>query len=451
MKIIIIGVGTVGSSICARLAGEGHDITVIDTDYEALSEVSNAYDVFGVLGNGAEISVLRKAGAENADLLIAVTSGDELNILCCAAARKLGADHTIARVRNPEYNELMQLMKHEMNLSLTINPEYAVAKELYRMLRFPAAAKLDTFCHGRVEVAELTVTEDSALCGSTLNDLRSRLNTRFLVCSVLRDGEVHIPSGYFTLNAGDIICVTAPDEEITKFFKAIGAYKDPVKNVLIIGGGRTTYYLESLMQKSKMRSTVIEPDREKCNELAEDFPCTVICDEGTKQELLLEEGLEKTDAFLALTDSDEGNAIVSIYAKTKNTKKIITRINSMGYAELFKSMKLESIVSPQTSTAAMILRYVRSMDNAKGFEIESLHKFMQDKVEALEFIIKDNIDGITNIPLKDLKLRLGILIACIVHGDKVIIPGGNDIISTGDTVIVIATEGRMKDLKDILK
>jgi len=174
MKIIIIGVGTVGSSICARLAGEGHDITVIDTDYEALSEVSNAYDVFGVLGNGAEISVLRKAGAENADLLIAVTSGDELNILCCAAARKLGADHTIARVRNPEYNELMQLMKHEMNLSLTINPEYAVAKELYRMLRFPAAAKLDTFCHGRVEVAELTVTEDSALCGSTLNDLRSR-------------------------------------------------------------------------------------------------------------------------------------------------------------------------------------------------------------------------------------------------------------------------------------
>ncbi len=451
MKIIIIGVGTVGSSICARLAGEGHDITVIDTDYEALSEVSNTYDVFGVLGNGAEISVLRKAGAENADLLIAVTSGDELNILCCAAARKLGADHTIARVRNPEYNELMQLMKHEMNLSLTINPEYAVAKELYRMLRFPAAAKLDTFCHGRVEVAELMIAENSALCGSTLNELRNRLNTRFLVCSVLRDGKVHIPSGYFMLNAGDIICVTAPDEEITKFFKAIGAYKDPVKNVLIIGGGRTTYYLESLMQKSKMRSTVIEPDRAKCNELAEDFPCTVICDEGTKQELLLEEGLEKTDAFLALTDSDEENAIISIYAKTKNTKKIITRINSIGYAELFKSMKLESIVSPQASTAALILRYVRSMDNAKGFEIESLHKFMQDKVEALEFIIKDNIDGITNVPLKDLKLRSGILIACIVHGDKVIIPGGNDIISTGDTVIVIATEGQMKDLKDILK
>ena len=451
MKIIIIGGGTVGTAICARLSGEGHDITVIDTNYSALTEISNAYDVFGISGNGAEISVLRRAGADKADLLIAVTSGDELNILCCAAARKLGTAHTVARVRNPEYNELMQLMKNEMNLSLTINPEFAVAKEIYRTLRFPAAAKIDTFCRGRVEVAEFTVTADSALCGSTLNELRSRLNTRFLVCSVLRDGEVHIPSGYFSLEAGDVICVTAPDEEITKFFKAVGAYKNPVRNVLIVGGGRTTYYLEGLMQKSKMRSTVIEPDRKKCTELAEDFACTVVCDNGTKQELLLEEGLEKTDAFLALTDSDEENAIISLYAKTKSAQKIITRINAMEYAELFKSMGLESMVSPQSSTASMILRYVRSMANAEGSEIESLHRFMEDKVEALEFIVNDEIYGITDIPLKDLKLRTGVLIACIVHKDKVIIPGGNDIISTGDTVIVIATEGQMKDLKDILK
>ncbi len=451
MKIIIIGGGTVGTAICARLSGEGHDITVIDTNYSALTEISNAYDVFGVSGNGAEISVLRRAGADKADLLIAVTSGDELNILCCAAARKLGTAHTVARVRNPEYNELMQLMKSEMNLSLTINPEFAVAKEIYRMLRFPAAAKLDTFCRGRVEVAEFTVAEGSALCGSTLNDLRSHLNTRFLVCSVLRGGEVHIPSGYFSLEAGDVICVTAPDEEITKFFKAIGAYKNPVRNVLITGGGRTTYYLESLMQKSKMRSTVIDPDRNKCTELAKDFSCTVVCDNGTKQELLLEEGLEKTDAFLALTDSDEENAIISLYAKTKSAQKIITRVNAMEYSELFKSMGLESMVSPQSSTASMILRYVRSMANAEGSEIESLHRFMEDKVEALEFIVKNDIDGITDIPLKDLKLRSGVLIACIVHRDKVIIPGGNDIISTGDTVIVIATEGQMQDLKDILK
>ena len=451
MKIIIIGGGTVGTAICARLSGEGHDITVIDTNYSVLTEISNAYDVFGISGNGAEISVLRRAGADKADLLIAVTSGDELNILCCTAARKLGTSHTVARVRNPEYNELMHLMKHEMNLSLTINPEFAAAKEIYRMLRFPAAAKIDTFCRGRVEVAEFTVTADSALCGSTLNELRNRLNTRFLVCSVLRDGEVHIPSGYFSLEAGDVICVTAPDEEITKFFKAIDAYKNPVRNVLIVGGGRTTYYLESLMKKGKMRSTVIEPDRKKCTELAEDFTCTVVCDNGTKQELLLEEGLEKTDAFLALTDSDEENAIISLYAKTKSAQKIITRVNAMEYYELFKSMGLESMVSPQSSTASMILRYVRSMANAEGSEIESLHRFMEDKVEALEFIVNDEIDGITDIPLKELKLRTGVLIACIVHKDKVIIPGGNDIISTGDTVIVIATEGQMKDLKDILR
>ena len=451
MKIVIIGGGTVGFAICAQLAGEGHDITVVDQSFAVLTEISNEYDVFGVVGNGAEVPVLRKAGAEKADLLIAVTPGDELNILACAAARKLGTKNTIARVRNPEYSELMQLMKNEMNLSLTINPEFAAAKEIYRMLRFPAAAKIDTLCRGRMDVAEFTLSPDSPLCGSTLNELRSRLNIRFLVCSVLRGKEVHIPSGFFTLEAGDVICVTAPDEEITRFFKAVGAYKNPVKNVLIVGGGRTTYYLEQLMQRSKISSTVIEPNEALCRELAEQYSCTVICDNGTKQELLLEEGLEKTDAFLALGSSDEENAIVSMYARTKTQRKIITRINAMDYAELFKSMGLESIVSPQSSTASSILRFVRSMANAQGSEIESLHRFMEDKVEALEFAVKQSIDGLTDIPLKELTLRKGVLIAGIVRKDKVLIPGGNDSICAGDTVMIIAIEGQMKDIKDILK
>lgn len=452
MKIVIIGGGTVGQAICAQLSGEGHEITVIDTEFSILNEMSNEYDVFGVVGNGAEISTLKKAGAGASDLLIAVTSMDELNMLCCSAARKLGAKHTIARVRNPEYSELLHLMKDEMNLSMTINPEFAAAKEIYSTLRFPAAAKIDTFYHGRVELAEFTVTESSPLCEKTLNELRSKLNIRFLVCGVLRNGEVHIPSGYFKLTAGDVICITAPDEEITKFFKSINAYINPVKDVLIVGGGRTTYYLEQLMSRSKMRSTVIEPDRELCEELAESFSCTVVCDSGTKKELLLEEGIEKTDAFLALSSSDEENAIVSMYAKTKNTHKIITRINALDYADLFKSMGLQSIVSPQNSTASSILRFVRSMANAENdAEIESLHRFMGGKIEALEFLIKENIDGITDIPLKDLKLKSGVLIACIVHKDKIIVPGGNDTISCQDSVIVIATEGQMKGIKDILK
>lgn len=451
MKIVIIGGGTVGTAICTQLASEGHDITVVDTNHTMLTELSNTCDVFGVVGNGADVSVLRKAGAERADLLIAVTSGDEINILSCAAARKLGTAHTIARVRNPEYSGLMQLMKNEMNLSLTINPELAVAKEIYRMLRSPSAAKIDTFCRGRVELAEFVVTADSPMCGATLNDLRAKINIGFLVCSVLRGGQVYIPSGLFRIEAGDTVCVTATDEELPRFFKAIGIYRDPVRNVLIVGGGRTTYYLLALLHRSKMHATVIERDKERCRELAEQYSCTVICDNGTKQELLLEEGLERTDAFLALSDVDEENAIVSMYAGTKMRGKIVTGIHAMPYIELFKSVGLQSIVSPQSSTATDIIRYVRSMANVReATEIESLHRFMEDRVEALEFLIKKDIDGITGIPLKKLRPRTGVLIACIVRRDRVIIPSGDDEIRGGDAVIVITTEGQMKGIKDIL-
>ena len=450
MKIVIVGGGSVGGAICAQLVSEGHDVTVVDTSYAALNELSNTCDVFCVVGNGAEVSILRKAGAEKADLLIAVTSGDEINILCCSAAKKLGAAHTVARVRNPEYTELMHLMKSEMNLSMTINPELAAAKEIYRFLRFPYAAKIDTFCRGRVEVAEFVVTPDSMLCGMTMGDLRTKLNLRFLVCSVLRDGEAHIPSGYFGLAAGDTVCVTAAEDEMAAFFKAIKAYKRPVREVLIVGGSRTAYYLEGLLQRSKIASTLIERDEARCRELAEQFSCTVICDDGTKQDLLLEEGIEQTDAFVAVSDVDEENAIVSMYAKTKNVPKIATMIRSMSYADLFKNVGLENIVSPKLATAGHILRYVRSMANVRGSEIESLHTFMDGRVEALEFLVKDDIAGITDIPLKQLRPKAGVLIACIVRRDRVIIPSGDDEIRKGDTVIVVTTGGQLKGMRNIV-
>lgn len=450
MKIVIVGGGSVGSAICAHLVDEGHDVTVVDTDMAALTEISNICDVFGVVGNGAEVSVLKKAGAERADLLIAVTSGDEVNILCCAAAKKLGTKQTVARVRNPEYTELMHLMKNEMNLSLTINPELAAAKEIYRFLRFPYAAKIDTFCRGRVEVAEFTVSPDSILCGMTLGDLRAKLQLRLLVCSVLRESEAYIPAGNFRIEAGDTLCVTAAEDEIAAFFKTIKAYKRPVRNVLIVGGSRTTYYLETLLAKSKMASTVIEPNVTRCREFAENFPCTVICDDGTKQDLLIQEGIENADAFLALSDVDEENAIISMYAKTKNVHKTVTMIQSMSYVDLFKNVGLENIVSPKFSTATYILRYVRSMANARGSEIESLHTFMDGRVEALEFVIKDGIDGITDIPLKELRPKSGVLIACIVRRDRVIIPSGDDVMKKGDTVIVVTAGGQLKGMRDIV-
>ncbi|MBQ8323857.1 MAG: Trk system potassium transporter TrkA [Clostridia bacterium] len=452
MNIVIIGGGTVGAAICAELSADKHDITIIDGDPNAVEKITSTSDVFGVVGNGADISVLRKAGAEKADLVIAVTSGDELNILCCAAAKKLGAQNTVARVRNPEYSELMALMKSEMNLSLTINPELAAAKEIYRALRFPAAAKVDTFYRGRVEMAEFVVSESSPLCGVTLNELRSKLNLRFLVCGVLRGEEAVIPNGLFRLNAGDVICVTAPDEELSRFFLAAGEKKRPVKDVLIAGGGRVSYYLEALLQKAHIKSTVIEKDRALCDDIAQEYAsATVVCGDATHQELLLEEGLERTDAFLALLDTDEENAIISMYAKTKGVRKVVTLIRTMSYIDFFRGVGLQSIVSPRSSTASFILRYVRSLANAGSSHIETLHKVLFDRVAAIEFRVKENIQGLTDVPLKALKCKKGILIACIGRKDKVIIPTGDDVINNGDTVIVVTAKHHPEGLEDILE
>ena len=451
MKILIVGGGTVGAEICSQLALEGHDITLIDNHSEILTSISNKYDVFGVVGNGADISVLKKANVDKADLLIAVSSNDEINILCGLAAKKLGVKHTIARVRNPEYSELIRYLKNDQSLSMTINPEFTVAKEIYRSLRLPSATKVNTFCRGRVEMAEFTVTADSPFCNIALNDLRNKLNIRFLVCAVLRDGEAHIPNGYFSLCEGDTVCVTVPEDYLTKFFKAAGIYKQPVRDVLIVGGGRTTYYLQSLLEKGKINSTIIDSNKENCHKLADQFKCNVICDDVTNQERLLEEGLAKTDAFIALSPKDEENAVVSMYAKSQGTGKIITNISTMAYIDLFRGLGLDSIVSPKSSTVSHIIRFVRSMANVRGSEIESLHRLLEDKVEALEFRIKEDISGITSIPFKELKIRSGVLVACIFRNENMIIPSGDDFMLKGDTVIVVTTESQIKGIKEILK
>ena len=451
MKIIVVGAGTVGTVICTQLATEGHDITLVDTNLAVLTELSNKLDIIGVVGNGASVSTLRKSGADKAELLIAVSNQDELNILCCACAKKLGTKNTVARVRNPEYADLMQMMRQDLNLSLTINPELAVAKEISRMLRLPFASKIDTCYRGRVELAEFTIEEGSILCGLTPAQLHTKLNLHFLLCGVLRNDQAFIPKGDFVLQAGDQVCLTAHNDEIVHFFKAIGAYKHPVKDVLIVGGGRMTYYLLTFLQKSKIRATVIDPNKQQCRALAEQFDCNVINEDGTKQSVLLEEGVANTDAFIALSDEDEENAIVSLYAKTLNKNKIITKISAMQYVELFKKVGLDSIVSPKYSTSNEIMRYVRSLAMTKDIEIESLHMLMDNHFEALEVVIKGNVEGVTGIPLKQLKIRNDVLLATIVHNDKIIIPSGNDKMENGDTVILITKGCKIDDIKDILK
>ncbi len=451
MNIIVVGAGAVGTVICTQLAKEGHDITIVDQNMSVLAELSNKLDIIGVQGNGASVSALRKAGADKAELLIAVTNEDELNILCCASAKKLGTKNTVARVRNPEYTELMQMLSKDLNLSLTINPEYSVAKEISRMLRFPFASKIDTCYRGRVELAEFTVEPGSVLCGLTPAQIHTKVGLHFLICCVLRKNEAYIPKGDFVLQAGDKVCLTAHNDEIAQFFKAIGAYKHPVRDVLIVGGSRMTYYLLTFLQKNKIRATVIEPDKQRCRLLAEQFDCNVIHDDGTKQSVLQEEGVTNADAFIALSDEDEENAIVSLYAKSQNNNKIITLIRNMQYVELFKGVGLDSIVSPKYSTSNEIVRYVRSLAVTKEIEIESLHTLMDNRFEALEIVIKDHAEGVTGVPLKQLKIRNDILIATIVHKDKIVIPSGNDKIEKDDTVILITKGEHIENIKDILK
>lgn len=450
MKIIIVGSGAVGACICTQLAEENHAITVIDNNADALNEITNSLDITGIQGNGADISVLREAGAEDADLLIAVTNEDELNILCCFAAKKLGTANTIARVRNPEYSEFMSLMKDDLNLSLTINPEYAVAKEIARILKFPSATTLNSLCGGKVELAELTVREGSALVGKSLLQLREELGIKFIVCSVMRGEDVYIPSGDFVIQSGDTVAVTADDEEITKFFKASGNYIRPIRELIVIGGGRTTYYLGELLKKSKVNLVAIEKDRALCRALAEQFPeFTVINSDGTNQEILLEEGIKDADAFLALSSVDEENAIVSMFAKTQRVPKVVTMISSLPYIDFFRGVGIESIVSPKSSTVGYILRFVRSQAASADSEIEALYRIMDGRLEALEFNVKENIDGITGVPLRQLKKRRDCLLCCIMRDGGIIFPTGDDAIEKDDRVIVISRSGQMNNIKDV--
>ncbi len=451
MNIIVVGSGTVGTAICLQLIKEGHNITVVDSNTSNIAELSNICDANCICGSGANIDILKDAGAESADLLIAVTQQDEINILCCHAAKKLGTSNTIARVRNPEYASFMNLMKEEMNLSLTINPERAAAKEIYRILRFPFADKVNTFCDGRIEIAEFTVNANSPLCNISLFDLREKMNLKFLVCGVLRGDTASIPTGNFIIKEGDTVCVTASEEELVKFFKVIKSYRKPVKKIIISGGGRTTYYLGELLGKNVSFATIIEKNPSTCRKLSEELNMEIINGDGTRQELLLEEGIESADAFLALSDIDEENALVSMYAKKIGVPRIITMIRSLPYIDFFKDVGIDSIVSPKSSTVDYILRFVRGVAGVEaGSEIESLHTILDGRIEALEFIIKEEIEGFTNLPLSKIKRIKNSLIACIVRNDNIIIPSGGDIIEVGDKVIVMATNANLHNIKDIL-
>ena len=451
MEIIVVGAGAVGSAICEQLVKEGHDVTVVDSDPSSIAQISAAYDVTAVMGSSTDIEVLRQAGAETADMLIAVTQMDEMNILCCYAAKKLGTTHTAARIRNPEYGAFMDLMEAGMNLSLTINPEYAVAKKISRMLKFPTATKIDTFCDGRVEMAEFTVSEDSPLANLTLLDVREKFNINFLVCGVKRGDKAYIAKGDFTFAARDVVSIISSPEGSQDFFKKIGSKNQSVKSAMIVGSGEITHYLCSILKKSKMNIKVIEKDRALCDEISSSFPhVTVVHGDTTNQQIMAEEGIARVGAFLALSDSDEQNMILSLHAKEKTKGKIVTKVTRMDYDSVIDRLNLDTVIYPKTIVSDMIIRYVRSAQNTRGSNMETLYNVIKGEVEASEFIIRQS-SAVVGVPISNLRFKKNVLVAAILRDGEVIIPRGYDTIEIGDAVVIVSKVTGLQDVTDILE
>ena len=451
MKITVIGGGKIGISLIEALAPEGHDITLIDTDAKVIENAVNTYDIMGIAGNGANVGVQTEAGVNKSDLVVAVTSSDELNILCCIIAKKIGARHSIARIRSPEYSRQFNFMQDELGISMTVNPEYEAANEISRILRFPSVMKIETFAKGRVELAEMRITEGSPLDGEELKDIPKRFNVRILICAVQRGEKVIIPTGDFRLCADDRIHITASHRDLASFMKALGIYRQSVKSAFIVGGGRIAFYLARQLCETGISVKIVEQDEKRCRELCELLPkAAVVLGDGTDQSLLNEENLDSADACVSLTGIDEENIIVSMFASKLGVGKVITKVSKSSLLGILDAVGIESVISPLNITVSMILRYVRARQNTKGSSIQTLYRLVNNQVEALEFNVSPDTAFI-GTELKELKLKPELLIACIIRGSRVIFPGGSDKLEAGDDVIVVTTNDTLKDLSDILK
>lgn len=452
MKIIIVGCGKVGTTLAEQLNRENHDITFIDTNEEAIQNISDSADVMGVTGNGAVYQVQMEAGIQDADLLIATTNSDELNMLCCLIAKKAGNCHTIARIRNPEYSSEIRYIREELNLSLAINPELAAAREIARLLRFPSAIKIEPFAKGRIELLKFLIPEHSLLNDMRVMDVVNRLKSNVLICVVERGNDVVIPDGNFVMKKGDKISFIASHQGSADFFKKAGVDNNIVKSAMFVGGGKLTHYLCRLLEDTKIKIKIIERDEERCRQLSELLPkAMIIHGDGTDEQLLLEEGIRQTEAFASLTGFDEENIMLSLYASSQSKAKLITKVNKIAFENVINSLNLGSLIQPKMLTAEIILQYVRAMQNSMGSSnIETLYKIAADKAEALEFRVKEG-SPILGIPLEKLKLIDNLLVACINRGGTIITPRGKDTVEAGDTVIVVTTHTGLNDLTDILR
>lgn len=451
MRIVIIGDGKVGHNVAAELSEENYDVVLIDQNDKILENASNTLDILCLAGDGADARVLTAADVQHADLVIACTSADELNMLSCLFARRLGARHTIARVRNPIYYQQINILKEDLHLSMAVNPELEAANEILRVLSFPAATKVEQFVKGQIELVEFPLKEGVSLDGLALKNLYHKYQVKILICAVQRGSKVYIPDGEFVLKAGDKLNIVASHTELETFFKEIGCNAMRIKKVMLIGGGHVGYYLAEELLKSKMQVKIIESNHEKCESLSETFPkATIICGNAKDHELLVEEGICEADAVVTLTGSDELNMLTALYAKSKGVKKIVAKVSEESLSDMVSQMQIDSIVSPKVVTADRILGYVRARQNSySSANVETMYQLVNGKIEAVEFLIRADAKYI-NIPLKNMKIKANNLVAAIARGRQVIIPGGNDVILPGDSVVIVTKDDKIQSLDDIL-
>lgn len=450
MRIVIVGCGKVGTSIASQLNAEGHDIVVVDIDRNAVQNLSNSLDIMGIEGNGASYEVLAEAGAEKADLVIAAAALDEVNLYTCLMAKAAGTTHTIARVRNPQYAADIHRIKDTLGLSMSINPELTAAKEMSRLLRFSGALEIDTFSRGSVELIKVALPENSAIANKRISQI-DVLKGRVRICLVERGDEVFIPNGDFVLQGGDRISVASKVDVAAKFFKRISVSIGKSRDVILLGGGKISFYLAKNLLDSGANVKIIEKNSDRCWELTNILPeAVVIQGDCMDQDLLLSEGIEHADGVAALMDYDEENILISLYIKSVSKAKIITKVNNTSFDSILHNLKIKTIIHPKNLTGEYIASYIRAMQNSLGSNVETLYKLNNDAVEALEFRVRST-SRVTGIPLQELNLKDNLQVISINRHGKIILPQGSDKIMCDDTVVVITKHKGLSDLDDILK
>lgn len=451
LNIIIVGCGKVGMTLIEQLSKEGHDITIIDKNAAKVQEMSNLYDIMGLVGNGASYSVQMEAGIENADLIIAVTASDELNLLCCTVAKQVGDCAAIARVRTPDYSKEAGYLREKLGLTMIINPELEASLETARILYLPTALEVNSFAHGQAEIVKFKIPEGNLLDGMTIATLGKSITNEILICAIEREGEVYIPGGNFQMAKDDIVSFVAPRRHIRSFLKKIGFKTKQVKDAMIVGGGKASYYLAKQLIAMGIDVKIIEQNKERCEELSILLPEAIIINgDGTDEEVLREEGIEYAQAFIPLTGIDEENIMLTLHAKQVSNAKLITKINRSTFKNVISKLDLGSVIYPRYITSEAIIAYVRAKKNSTNSNIETLYHMFDNRAEAIEFRVNEP-SSVTGIPLKDLMLKNDLLVSFIYRNGKVQIPSGLDTIEVGDTVMIVTTHTGLDNIQDIIR